>query len=219
MAQTYTINCYQADHVGQTDLANMEDNFEALRSTFSGAGAPANAIAGKQWFDTTQKLLKTRNNANDAWLGVLTGTTSLKMLVYRNTAEDGWAIDSGVTDRVITVKGGATYTTGGATAGSWTLPNYTLLTADIPAHTHTGTTNADAHTHDVATYTSGNAGTDRVQEINTDDGSPTNATAAALSDSHSHTFTSASIGGAGAHNHGATFRPAAAVVTIQYPDI
>ena len=222
MSQTYTIDCFVSTHGGQSDLAIMESNFEALRTTFSGTDAPANAIAGKQWFDTTHKLLKIRNNANSAWLGVLTGTTSLKMLVYRNTAEDGWAIDSTLnTDRVIAIKSAAgTYATGGATAGSWTLPDYTLLEADIPGHTHTGTTAADgAHTHtdDMGTSVAGGAGTRATASSNTGGGNLT--TTGGTPATHTHTFTSASTGDGGAHNHGAAYRPAAAVVTIQYPDI
>jgi len=224
MAQTYTIDCYAAGHVGQTDLANMEANFEALRTTFEGAGAPANAIAGMQWFDSAKKLLKIRNEANDAWLGVLTGTTSLKMLVYRNTAEDGWAIDGGVTDRVIAVKGGATYTTGGATAGSWTLPSYTLLTADIPAHAHTGTTSANgAHAHNLYEQTVGGGAVNAIVKdtvlLHNSISRASISGYVVSSATHTHTMTTANTGGGGSHNHGATYRPAAAVVTIQYPDI
>jgi len=217
MAQTYTIDCYAAGNVGQTDLANMEANFEALRTTFEGAGAPANAIAGKQWFDSAQKLLKIRNEANDAWLGVLTGTTSLKMLVYRNTAEDGWAIDGGVEDKVIAVKGGATYTTGGATAGSWTLPDYTLLEADIPDHAHDETTDAGGKSS-LNAY-AGTTGTEGTSVLDTGGNNGAWLSGLIENASHTHTFTTASYGGDGAHNHGATYRPAAAVVTIQYPDI
>ena len=216
MAQTYTIDCYGAAHGGQADLLLMEQNFESLRTTFSGAVAPANTAAGTVWFDTAKKLFKIRNDADSAWLGVLAGTTSLKMLVYRNTAEDGWAIDGGVTDRVVAIKGGATYTTGAATAGSWTLPDYTLLAADIPGHTHTGTTATEgAHTHTDTMGTTTGSGTNAAEAPNAGGGTLTTDAGSA----HSHTFTSASTGGSGAHNHGATYRPAAAVVTIQYPDI
>lgn len=51
MAQTYTANCYQSDHVATNDLANMEANFATLRSSNSGAAAPSNPEAGLQWFD------------------------------------------------------------------------------------------------------------------------------------------------------------------------
>jgi len=219
MSQTYTINCFVATHGGQSDLAIMETNFEALRTTFSGAGAPGDAIAGMQWFDTAQKLLKIRNAANDGWLGVLTGTTSLKMLVYRNTAEDGWAIDGGVTDRVVAIKGGATYTTGGATAGSWTLPDHTLVAGEIPDHAHDGTSDSGGtHTHDVTIMSSGNSANTVARGV---DGGPLTASGAGKSGgAHTHTFTTDTDGGGdGSHNHGATYRPAAAVVTIQYPDI
>lgn len=193
MAQNYTINSFQADHVGQSDLQNMENNFECLRSMFSGASAPSNAVAGMPWFDTAQNLFKIRNDANSAWYGVMCGDVNQKMLVYRNTAMDGWAIDSGVTDRVIAVKGGATYTTGGAVAGSWTLPSHALTIAEMPAHDH------DAYY--VAVAGAGNP-------------------AFMLATSRTlDTSTIQSVGGGNSHNHGATYRPAAAVCTIQYPDI
>ena len=114
MSQNYTINSYQGDHNAASDLQNMENNFEVLRSTFTGSSAPANAVAGKMWFDTSaNKRLKVRNNANNDWLGVMTGTAALKIWIYSNSAEDGWAIDGGVTDKVIAIKGGNIYTTGG----------------------------------------------------------------------------------------------------------
>ncbi len=93
MAQDYTINVYDANDVGQTNLENMEKNFEVLRSTFSGAGAPPNPISGKQWFDMTKKLLKVRDQANSEWYGVFHGDANQKILVYRNTAMDGYVID------------------------------------------------------------------------------------------------------------------------------
>jgi len=70
MSQTFTDNCYQSDHVAVTDVANMEANFAALKSSFSGASAPSNTVAGMWWFDTTTNILKIRNEANSLWLSV-----------------------------------------------------------------------------------------------------------------------------------------------------
>lgn len=70
MAQNFTDDCFDASHVGQTDLGNMENNFACLKSSFSGTSAPSNPVAGMLWYDTTNKRLKLRNAANNAWLEV-----------------------------------------------------------------------------------------------------------------------------------------------------
>jgi len=217
MAQNYTTNSYQADHNGQSDLQNMENNFECLRSNFSGSSSPANAIAGKQWFHTTNKLLKIRNNANSAWLGVMCGDTSQKMLVYRNTAMDGWVIDTANGDRVIATKGGSTYTTGGSTAGTWTQPSMTLSTSQIPVHNHTLSTNGN-HTHDVRLYGSSESGPTTIKREDDASGSFVDVADNVLSNGD-HTHTVGNTGSGSSHNHGSTYRPAAAVVTIQYLNV
>lgn len=70
MSQTYVDDCYGSAHTATTDLQAFEDNFAALKSAFSGATEPVNTVAGMWWFDTTAKLLKLRNEANDAWQSV-----------------------------------------------------------------------------------------------------------------------------------------------------
>ena len=207
MSQTYTIDCFVSTHGGQSDLAIMESNFESLRSTFSGTGTPANSVAGMLWFDTTQKLLKVKNAANGAWLGVLTGTGSLKMLVYRNTAEDGWAIDSGVTDRVVAIKGGATYTAGAAVAGSWTITHAFTHNhqwyKDVPGSGADRTYDVDGAEIDIPSEGSESTGGHRIDTFG-----GTQEIGAACYTTNSADST-----------NDATWRPAAAVVTIQYPDI
>ena len=121
MSQIWTSDSFAAGHVAQTDLQNMENNLLALQSSFSGAAQPAGAVAGMLWFNTAKKVLKTRDNSNAAWLGLFHGDVGQKILVYDNTVLEGYARDSGVTDKVIALKGGATYVTGGDTAGSWTI--------------------------------------------------------------------------------------------------
>jgi hypothetical protein len=214
MAQNYTIDSFDSSHVAQTDLQNMENNFAALKSSFSGASAPGNTVAGMLWKDTTKNLLKVRNYNDSAWLGIMQASTSQKILVYRNAAETGWAIDSTETDKVIALKGGSTYTTGGATAGSWTLPDYTLAEADVPAHTHGS--GQGAHTHDVYIGDSGGASTANGRTLSATTILHTLISdAAASAGAHEH----ASFGGGGAHNHGSTYRPAAIVCTMQYLSI
>lgn len=70
MAQTYVTDCFAAGNTGTTDLQNIENNFAALKSSFSGANAPSDLVAGMWWFDTTANILKLRNEANDAWQSV-----------------------------------------------------------------------------------------------------------------------------------------------------
>ncbi len=79
MSQTYTDDCFAGGHVAQTDMTNIEANFAALKSAFSGTSTPSNTVAGMWWFDTTANILKLRNEANDAWLSIwdLDGNTPL----------------------------------------------------------------------------------------------------------------------------------------------
>ncbi|HQP29943.1 MAG TPA: hypothetical protein PLB81_01335 [Deltaproteobacteria bacterium] len=70
MSQSWTDDCYDSTHVGQTDLQNMENNFACLKSSFSGASAPSNPVAGMFWLDTTNHILKMRNEANSAWISL-----------------------------------------------------------------------------------------------------------------------------------------------------
>jgi hypothetical protein len=215
MAQNFTEDVFASGHVGQTDLQNMENNFQCLKSMFFGASAPSNIVAGMPWFDATKKLQKIRNQANDEWFGIFQGDASQKMLIYRNDIMDGYVLETLLsTDRIIGLKStGGTYATAGTNnLGSWTLPNYTLLTADVPAHTHGA---GGSHAHDLRVGT-GSDGSGPFVSVLSVYNSSSNASGHVQSGgSHTHT----SVGGGGAHNHGATFRPAAAVVTIQYLDI
>ncbi len=70
MSQEWTDDVYDANHVGATDLENIEKNFACLKSGFSGSSAPSNPVAGMWWYDTTTHIVKIRNEANDNWLSV-----------------------------------------------------------------------------------------------------------------------------------------------------
>jgi hypothetical protein len=214
MSQDWVSNLYTTSTEADTTLSNMELMFATLKSVFSGATAPANQVAGQLWFDTTKKVLKNRNQGDTAWIGLMHGDTSQKIWVYRNSAMDGWAVDSSVSDKVLALKGGTTYTAGAATAGSWTISGLSDTghthgagTYAGPNHAHTGTTDACAstvtptgpdgytvahpsHTH---TFTTANAGTGSVT------GTSASATATVTTDG--------------------AWRPAAAVGTLQYLDL
>jgi len=70
MSQTWTDDCFSGGHVAQTDMQNVENNFAALKSCFSGPTAPPNPAGNMWWADTTNNILKLRNEANTAWLNV-----------------------------------------------------------------------------------------------------------------------------------------------------
>lgn len=54
----------------EESLIAIENNFAALKSTFSGASAPSDPVAGMMWLDTTNYILKIRNSGNTAWLAI-----------------------------------------------------------------------------------------------------------------------------------------------------
>jgi hypothetical protein len=206
MAQVFTDDSFAAGHAGLTDLQNIENNFTALKSSFSGASAPSDAVAFMLWGHTTNKILKVRNNDNDAWLGVLYGPATLKTWIYANAATDGWVIDATVTDRVLSLKGGsqAYNANGGTNAGTWTIAGGTA-----------GNASAD-HTHSVSgTVETGN-------EIITGLGYGYEGSNG-LKHYHSSSISITSGGQSVTHNHTITFdgttRPAAAIGTLQYPNV
>lgn len=70
MAQTYNDAVPASTRNALEDLTAIRNNFAALKSSFSGATAPPNPVAGMWWYDTTANILKLRNEANNAWLDV-----------------------------------------------------------------------------------------------------------------------------------------------------
>ena len=78
--QTWTDNCFQSDHQAQTNLQAFEDNFQCLKTAFSGDTAPSSPSQGQWWFDTNANILKIRNEANSAWISVFNFATNVLML-------------------------------------------------------------------------------------------------------------------------------------------
>lgn len=201
--QNFTDDCYASSHQAAVDLQAYENNFAALKSCFSGLTAPSNIVAGMQWYDTTKKVTKRRDYGNAAWHGLMHGDTSQKIWVYRNAAMEGWAIDSvSCTDAVLALKGGTQYynVNGGTNAGTWTQPGHVLSDVELPA-------SFGPHSHGISSaVTSGTGqfaegGGYLVAQINTD-AAPVTIT-----------------GGGQSHSHGNTYRPTAAVGTLQYLDL
>ena len=52
--------------------ADLNNALQALGSTQSGTTAPSPAFANQLWYDTTNNILKIRNEDNDAWISVVT---------------------------------------------------------------------------------------------------------------------------------------------------
>jgi hypothetical protein len=112
---------------------------------------------------------------------------------YENVAPSGYTIVAGPSDELLAVKGGSTYTTGGAAAGTWTQPGHALTTSEIPPHSHA---------------------TNATQDIKRGSGSSNWG----FSSSNSQTGTTLTSGGAAAaHSHGSTWRPKARVGIICQP--
>ena len=80
MAQSWTDDCFAADHQGLTDLQNMENNMQCLKTCFSGDSAPSSPAAGQWWYDTNENILKIRNEANSAWISVFNFATNTLIL-------------------------------------------------------------------------------------------------------------------------------------------
>jgi hypothetical protein len=60
--------------------ADLNNALQALGSTNSGTTAPATPFANQLWYDTTNNILKIRNEDNDAWISILTLNQSTDVL-------------------------------------------------------------------------------------------------------------------------------------------
>lgn len=69
MAQNYK-TVVSSESLATLTSDHIPNSFAAVRSSFSGATAPTDTIAGMFWFDTSDKVLKLRNDADDAWIEV-----------------------------------------------------------------------------------------------------------------------------------------------------
>lgn len=70
MSQNYQLPSSGNDFANQYLLGPLPNSLEALRTFFSGASAPSSPVAGQAWLDTTNLLLKIRDQANAAWIVV-----------------------------------------------------------------------------------------------------------------------------------------------------
>ena len=148
MSQDWVSNLYTTATVVDTTMSNVELMFATLKSSFAGSSTPSNAAAGQVWYDSnaSYKCLQVRDSANAAWRGVMVGSSSCKVWLYLNAVEEGWTIDSSVTDKVLSLKGGSTYVTGADDSqGTWTISGLT-----DSGHTHS---HSHSHFHQIYNYT------------------------------------------------------------------
>jgi hypothetical protein len=81
MSQVWNDNTYDASgHQITVDMQAIEDNFACLKSMFSGASAPSDPVAGMLWLDTTNHILKQRNETNNAWISIYNLSTGIIFL-------------------------------------------------------------------------------------------------------------------------------------------
>ena len=133
-----------------------------------------------------------------------------KLFLYENTSPTGWTTVA-VTDAVLAVKGGsqAYNVTGGQTAGTWTQPSHTLITSEIPVHSH-------SHNHQMGSRdsTAGDSSSTGGREFIQDYGYAGSGYGVASTSSTDAT----NAGSGGSHAHGTTYRPAAAIGIISQKD-
>lgn len=223
MSQAFTDDCFNNADVAQTVMERIENNDLALKSNFSGTTQPPNAVAGMNWMCTAtgHEGQRGRNSANSAWLKYLMGDANSKAWFYRNDACEGWDVDTSIEDMVLSIKGGsnAYNVDGGNTGGTWTQPNHSHSHTHTFSHSHSikaaGGSGGKYASNTVPGFTV--AGTVAICGQSSGEGSqfalyPITAT----TQSQSTATTNADATESATAN---TWRPAAAVGTLQYPDL
>lgn len=105
MSQNFTDNFYGSANVVDTDMTKANANFGVLKSSFSGATAPSDLIAGMWWFDTTSNILKVRNEANSAWQSVWNLADNKPVITNLSNEITGAMVNSATKDPVGTTAG------------------------------------------------------------------------------------------------------------------
>ena len=66
MSNTHDFDIENAN--GANFRSNLNNALDDIQSTNSGTSEPTTKVAGKLWIDTTNNLIKIRNNANNGWV-------------------------------------------------------------------------------------------------------------------------------------------------------
>ena len=162
MTQTFTDNCFSGNQVAQTSMQYIENNCVTLKSSFAGASAPSNLVAGQVWYDTANDYLKIRNAANNAWryLDLPSGTV---VLFGQATSPTGWTKKTTWTDNAMLCIN--TQADGTALASGGSANPQAAHTHTGPSHTHTGPSHSHTLTLTKAVYSAGVAGTACVTNV------------------------------------------------------
>src|SRR5712691_9495158 len=72
-----------ANQAGAAFRSDLNAELQALVSFSSGASAPGTTYADQLWYDTTNQVLKKRNQANSAWIVI--GTRDEAFVVSRSS--------------------------------------------------------------------------------------------------------------------------------------
>lgn len=139
-----------ANAAGAAVRSDMNSAFQALASLSGGTSAPGTIYANQLWFDTTNDLLKIRDEANTSWVTIasLVGTTWTPYIAGTAQGNMSTLVYSAVAQAI--VMSAKQIETAKATVATATTPN--LSTAAANAIEFTGTTT-------VTGFTTGQAGT------------------------------------------------------------
>ena len=74
MAQNWTDDTYGPTHTAESDLLNIESNFAAIKSAFSGSSAPTGPVAGQFWYKTDTDELKVYDGTQ--WRKIINTSTN-----------------------------------------------------------------------------------------------------------------------------------------------
>lgn len=109
-----------ANASGAVFRSDMNAHLDALATLSSGSSAPSTTFANMWWADTSANILKRRNNANTAWISVMSLVTGL-IIGTDVEAYDADILKADVSDQVTVGYSGTGYSTGNTGSGTVTL--------------------------------------------------------------------------------------------------
>lgn len=211
-------DCFDINHKPEDDLRQFMINFHILKTMFSGDSEPSTTSQGTPWFDTGTQILKIRHR--DGWAGVMAADMNHKIWVYRNDAPPGWEIDPSVVDAVCAFRSNNENdayfvrkdSPATKTGGTWQQPEHVLIVQELPRHEHAITLKKvnldapDAHPEKESRWCFEYLVAGETYALHP----PINPT------TKGSTHITVSSGDSNRpHDHGRTWRPAAAVGTLQ----
>ena len=141
--------------------ADLNTALQALGSTNSGTTAPSTPFANQLWYDTTNNILKIRNEDNDAWISLLTlnqTTDALQSVSGLVIGTDVQAYDADTAKTDVANTFTALQTFAGTSSNADLKTSNILETVTVTATAATGTINYDVTTQSVLYYTTNASG-------------------------------------------------------------